>query len=193
MSIPLIQKPDKDDINTSIIAIKRNIERINMLLGLSNSEEIDTSKFATKEELQQAVTDLQPVDEVAVDNMHSVTSNAVANAVKTITLWSGDCHTPSQELVLNDNISNYKLLLVYGNVIPSRSPDYDIFCGAFIGGLQNILEGDIPYSLNSNYGSNFSIHKLSETVLQCRRWERYPSSSGTEYTPGICRIVGVLK
>ena len=79
MSIPLIQKPEKDDINTSIIAIKRNIERINMLLGLSNSEEIDTSKFATKEELQQAVTDLQPVDEVAVDNMHSVTSNAVAN------------------------------------------------------------------------------------------------------------------
>ena len=81
MSIPLIQKPEKDDINTSIIAIKRNIERINMLLGLSNSEEIDTSKFATKEELQQAVTDLQPVDEVTVDNMHSVSSNAVYNKV----------------------------------------------------------------------------------------------------------------
>lgn len=77
MSIPLVQEATKDDINTSIIAIKRNIERINMLLGLSNSEEIDTSKFATKEELQQAVTDLQPVDEVAIDNMQSVTSNAV--------------------------------------------------------------------------------------------------------------------
>ena len=82
MSIPLVQEATKDAINTSIIAIKRNIERINMLLGLSNSEEIDTSKFATKEELQQAVTDLQPVDEVAVDNMHSVTSNAVANVIK---------------------------------------------------------------------------------------------------------------
>ena len=79
MSIPLVQEATKDSINTSIIAIKRNIERINMLLGLSNSEEIDTSKFATKDELQQAVTDLQPVDEVAADNMHSVTSNAVAN------------------------------------------------------------------------------------------------------------------
>ena len=82
MSIPLVQNNEKDSINTSIIAIKRNIERINMLLGLSNSEEIDTSKFATKEELQQAVTDLQPVNEVAVDNMHSVTSNAVANELK---------------------------------------------------------------------------------------------------------------
>ena len=81
MSIPLVQNNEKDSINTSIIAIKRNIERINMLLGLSNSEEIDTSKFATKEELQQAVTDLQPVDEVAADNMHSVTSNAVAKAM----------------------------------------------------------------------------------------------------------------
>ena len=80
MSIPLVQNNEKDSINTSIIAIKRNIERINMLLGLSNSEEIDTSKFATKEELQQAVTDLAPVDEVTVDNMHSVTSNAVATA-----------------------------------------------------------------------------------------------------------------
>ena len=80
MSIPLVQNNEKDSINTSLIAIKRQIERINMLLGLSNSEEIDTSKFATKEELQQAVTDLQPVDEVTLDNMQSVTSNAVAVA-----------------------------------------------------------------------------------------------------------------
>ena len=85
MSIPLVQNNEKDSINTSIIAIKRNIERINMLLGLSNSEEIDTSKFATKDELQQAVTELQPVDEVTVGNMHSVTSNAVANTVNTVT------------------------------------------------------------------------------------------------------------
>ena len=94
MSIPLVQNNEKDSINTSIIAIKRNIERINMLLGLSNSEEIDTSKFATKEELQQAVTDLQPVDEVALNNMQSVTSNAVAKALPLTTsasqvIWSG--------------------------------------------------------------------------------------------------------
>jgi hypothetical protein len=81
MSIPLVQNNEKDSINTSIIAIKRQIERINTLLGLSNSEEIDTSVFATKDELQQAVTDLQPVDEVTADNMHSVTSNAVAVAI----------------------------------------------------------------------------------------------------------------
>ena len=78
MSIPLIQKPEKDDINTSIIAIKRNIERINMLLGLVDNDSPDLSGFATKQELQDAVTELQPVDEVTVGNMQSVTSNAVA-------------------------------------------------------------------------------------------------------------------
>lgn len=72
MSIPLVQEATKDAINTSIIAIKRNIERINMLLGLSNSEEIDTSEFVKKSDI---------VDEVALDNMHSVTSNAVAEAL----------------------------------------------------------------------------------------------------------------
>ena len=69
MSIPLVQNNEKDSINTSIIAIKRNIERINMLLGLSNSEEIDTSEFVKKSDI---------VDEVTVGNMQSVTSNAVA-------------------------------------------------------------------------------------------------------------------
>ena len=111
MSIPLVQNNEKDSINTSIIAIKRNIERINMLLGLSNSEEIDTSKFATKEELQQAVTDLQPVDEVAIDNMHSVTSNAVAEAGSYLTeehltgrYWTDGKPTYSKVLTVPSNI-----------------------------------------------------------------------------------------
>ena len=71
MSIPLIQEATKDAINTSIIAIKRNIERINMLLGLSNSEEIDTSEFVKKSDI---------VDEVTSGKMQSVTSNAVFKA-----------------------------------------------------------------------------------------------------------------
>ena len=81
MSIPLVQNNEKDSINTSIIAIKRNIERINMLLGLVDNDSPDLSGFATKQELQDAVTELQPVDEVTADNMQSVTSNAVAELV----------------------------------------------------------------------------------------------------------------
>lgn len=82
MSIPLVQNNEKDSINTSIIAIKRNIERINMLLGLVDNDSPDLSGFATKQELEDAITqvetDLAPVDEVTVGNMQSVTSNAVA-------------------------------------------------------------------------------------------------------------------
>ena len=77
MSIPLVQNNEKDSINTSIIAIKRNIERINMLLGLSNSEEIDTSEFVKKSDI---------VDEVTVGNMQSVTSNAVAKYTSSETI-----------------------------------------------------------------------------------------------------------
>jgi hypothetical protein len=84
MSIPLVQKAEKDDINTSIIAIKRNIERINMLLGLSNSEEIDTSEFVKKSDI---------VDEVTVGNMQSVTSNAVAKLFKPIVQINGTSTT----------------------------------------------------------------------------------------------------
>jgi hypothetical protein len=84
MSIPLVQNNDKDAINTSIIAIKRNIERINMLLGLVDSGSPDLSGLATKQELEDAITqvetDLTPVDEVTIDNMQSVTSNAVYRA-----------------------------------------------------------------------------------------------------------------
>ena len=106
MSIPLVQNNEKDSINTSIIAIKRQIERINALLGLSNSEEIDTSVFATKDELQQAITDLQPVDEVTADNMQSVTSNAVAKYIKTedvsFTLSANSWSTSSAGVLYNN-------------------------------------------------------------------------------------------
>jgi len=93
MSIPLVQKAEKDDINTSIIAIKRNIERINMLLGLSNSEEIDTSEFVKKSDI---------VDEVTLDNMQSVTSNAVANYARQ-NLYV-DCNMNGTNILVTNNL-----------------------------------------------------------------------------------------
>ena len=92
MSIPLVRNNTKDAINTSIIAIKKNLERINSLLGLADSSDPDLSGLATKQELENAVTEinntidevetsLQPVDSVTSGNMQSVTSNAVAQAL----------------------------------------------------------------------------------------------------------------
>jgi hypothetical protein len=91
MSIPLVQEATKDAINTSIIAIKRNIERINMLLGLVDSGSPDLSGLATKQELEDAITqvetDLTPVDEVTSGNMQSVTSNAVYGLQSDVLQW----------------------------------------------------------------------------------------------------------
>ena len=71
MNIPLVQNNDKDSINTSIIAIKKNLERINSILGLADGgSDIDTSEFVKKSDV---------VDVVQSDNMNPVTSNAVAN------------------------------------------------------------------------------------------------------------------
>ena len=88
MSIPLVRNNTKDAINTSIIAIKKNLERINSLLGLVDSGEQDLSGLATKQELEDAVTEinntidevetsLQPVDTVTSGVYNPVTSNAV--------------------------------------------------------------------------------------------------------------------
>ena len=96
MSIPLVRNNTKDAINTSIIAIKKNLERINSLLGLMDNSDPDLSGLATKQELEDAVTEindtidevetsLQPVDAVASGDMHSVTSNAVAKSESYLT------------------------------------------------------------------------------------------------------------
>ena len=95
MNIPLIQNNEKDSINTSIIAIKRTLERINSLLGLTDSEnDIDTNSFVKKSDVVDVVQSgnmnpvtsnaVVPVDEVTSGNMQSVTSNAVANGLSGI-------------------------------------------------------------------------------------------------------------
>ena len=92
MSIPLVQNNEKDSINTSIIAIKKNLERINSILGLVDSgSDIDTSEFVKKSDIVDVVQSgnmnpvtsnaVVPVDEVTLDNMQSVTSNAVAESL----------------------------------------------------------------------------------------------------------------
>ena len=95
MSIPLVQNNEKDSINTSIIAIKKNLERINSILGLVDSgSDIDTSEFVKKSDI---------VDVVQSGNMNPVTSNAVAtsNAMPVDTVTSGDMHSVTSNAVAN--------------------------------------------------------------------------------------------
>ena len=84
--IPLIQKADINSINTSIIAIKKQLKQLNEALGLVDVPSIDTSVFVKKSDV---------VDVVEADNMNPVTSNAVAtsNAMPVDTVTSGNMHS----------------------------------------------------------------------------------------------------
>ena len=144
MSIPLVQNNEKDSINTSIIAIKKNLERINSLLGLVDSSGSDLSGLATKQELEDAVTEinntidevetsLQPVDAVASGDMHSVTSNAVASAI----------NLPWQQMTIansGDNVINGSNLYTVYLDLPNGSTIY------YITGWLEFKAGTVPNS-----------------------------------------------
>ena len=79
--VPLIQSPDTNSINTSIIAIKKQLRTINEALGLIDIPDApDLSPYVKKSDV---------VDTVESGNMNPVTSNAVDN-YKTDTVASGN-------------------------------------------------------------------------------------------------------
>lgn len=70
--VPLVKDNKINDINTSIIAIKKQLKQINEAVGLIDLPTIDTSEFVRKSDI---------VDVVAIDNMHPVSSDGVARAL----------------------------------------------------------------------------------------------------------------
>ena len=76
-SIPLPKSNKKEDIDTTIIAIKKHLEEINRLLGIDNSESPDLSGLVTKAELQSSF-----VNNIELYNMKGATSNAVAESME---------------------------------------------------------------------------------------------------------------
>lgn len=72
--VPLIEKVQKNDINTTIIAIKKQLKELNALLGLIDiqSDKQDLSPYVRKDEV---------IDEVKRFDLSPVTSNAVANSL----------------------------------------------------------------------------------------------------------------
>lgn len=76
-NIPLPKSNKKEDIDTTIIAIKKHLEEINRLLGIDNSESPDLSGLVTKAELQSSF-----VNSIELYNMKGATSNAVAESME---------------------------------------------------------------------------------------------------------------
>ena len=116
MSIPLVQNNEKDSINTSIIAIKKNLERINSILGLVDSgNDIDTSEFVKKSDI---------VDVVQSGNMNPVTSNAVdtSNAMPVNAVTSGDMHSVTSNAVAEKIDTDFTYTNPYSSAITASCP-----------------------------------------------------------------------
>ena len=89
--VPLVKANNIHDINTSIIAIKKQLKQLNEAVGLIDMPTIDTSIFVKKSEVVDVVEEgnmnpvtsnaVVPVDEVTSGNMQSVSSNAVSKAL----------------------------------------------------------------------------------------------------------------
>ena len=96
MNIPLINSNSKQDINTSLIAIRNAINELSRMKESASVEDLQrqiniinqqianfNSEFSAinthLNTIDTNILNLQPVDTVASGNLHSVTSNAVAN------------------------------------------------------------------------------------------------------------------
>lgn len=87
--VPLIQKADINSINTSLIAIKKQLKQLNEAVGLIDIPDApDLSPYVKKSDI---------VDVIEADNMNPVTSNAVAtsNAMPVNEVTSGNMHSVS--------------------------------------------------------------------------------------------------
>lgn len=167
MNVPLIQKPETNDINASLIAIRRQLQILNE--SVNNIE----SKYLLKSELKELSADtvggdgkyiesisenngiinavekslgnMTPVDTVTSDNTHSVTSNAVAEELKRYSRYSDYAN---------------------GNLITSSVTSYtateDCYCSFILvaGSAQNrhlTVNGNIV----SSYDSTSGVHIYS--------------------------------
>ena len=92
-TIPLVKGNTQEEINTSLIALKKALDEMNSSSGKTDASvqsqikqinELITDINSHLDTIDGQITDLQPVDSVTSGNMQSVTSNAVSIAVDTL-------------------------------------------------------------------------------------------------------------
>ena len=190
MSIPLVQDNEKDSINTSIIAIKRYIDRINQLLGLSdsgttiiNNESDSGIPLGTWASFEN---DIAPSEEwlEAGATFNTGTYSALALMVGGNTVpWRFDHNRPSdyESIVLPSSSANALTAEYDGEIIYTTNNDTATVI--FINGVQVTNPG-----VRSSYGkttATFSVKKgdvfyvtvtngIINTDNEKVRWYKHP-------------------
>ena len=116
-TIPLVKGNTQEEINTSLIALKKALDEMNssssktdasVQLKIKQINELITNINSQLDTIDGQITDLQPVDEVASGNMQSVTSNAVAKTLNVVStppfnsnyiLWAREIYNPITKVV----------------------------------------------------------------------------------------------
>jgi NAD-specific glutamate dehydrogenase len=89
-TIPLVKGNTQEEINTSLIALKKALDEMNSSSGKTDASvqlqikqinELIENINTHLDTVDEQITDLQPVDTVTSGNMKAVTSNAVYNAL----------------------------------------------------------------------------------------------------------------
>lgn len=175
-SVPLIQKVDKDSINTTIIALKKAINEIESVLGLDSGSEIDTSVFVKKSEVVDAVEadNLNPVtsnavadytvDRIEVNNSQPVTSNAVSKAFELSPIETISITTSNQTA----QYDGYLFIYVLGNTETSIVINNEILAV-----LQTPSSYDSSVVIPISKGDTFRVNNTTSVYWCKARWYKY--------------------
>ena len=104
-TIPLVQSNEKEAINTSIIAIRKNLEKINEVLGL-----IDTSDNSTDLSIYVKKADVANV--VEENNLNPITSNAVfKNRPSVKKIFDQNATSTSSTYDISESVLNFDFII----------------------------------------------------------------------------------
>ena len=160
--------------------------------GLHNDQydERITSLLNTITEQQQTISTQQQTIITLNNNLTTLTNKLAileSNITTFYTLWTGDAHEVNAVINLNDSIMNYKKIQFIFNVIPSRSPAFDVVA-------------DQPWYPQINTGSAWDITAVGNHVSLCTLAKNsntkftvatYIKTDNTyPYTPGIVKVIG---
>lgn len=112
-TIPLVQSNEKEAINTSIIAIRKNLEKINEVLGL-----IDTSDNSTDLSIYVKKADVANV--VEENNLNPITSNAVfKNRPSIKKIFDQNATSTSSTYDISESVLNFDYLVCVATMYES--------------------------------------------------------------------------
>lgn len=184
MNIPLIQDNQKDSINASLIAIKREEERLQALIAEADK------KIAQLNELKVSKSDI--VDEVTLNNMQSVTSNAVYESVAKVTSvtggrvisfpnglkilavkidWTGDTgvsYLGAATVAYSVRTYNYPSAFNVSNIYSASATSIDVGSGVPNASIETISTSQIQvcdYGYNRTSASSSASHSVYVIVI----------------------------